>query len=94
MNTYGMLAARRKFELLDPTVYSTMNYLEAETVLGQWKDLMDQAQRVHDGLPSAMQPSFFEMVLQPAMAGYTVDQIHIMAALNNVYAEQRRTRYV
>ena len=94
MNTYGMLAARRKFELLDPTVYSTMNYLEAETVLGQWKDLMDQAQRVHDGLPSAMQPSFFEMVLQPAMAGYTVHQIHIMAALNNVYAEQRRTRYV
>ena len=94
MNTYGMLAARRKFELLDPTTYSIMNYQEAEAVLGQWKDLRDQAQAVHDSLPPAMQPSFFEMVLQPAMAGYTVHQIHITAAMNNVYAEQRRTRYV
>ncbi|MCJ1309382.1 hypothetical protein MMC25_003041 [Agyrium rufum] len=91
MSTYGMLAARRKYELMDPTIYSNLNYNESAYVLGQWQDLASQAQTVYDSLPKAAQPSFFEMVWQPVTSGYTLYQIYITAGLNNAYAEQRRT---
>ena len=37
MNKYGMLAARRKYELLDPTIYSSINYNESAVVLAEWQ---------------------------------------------------------
>ncbi|MCJ1436841.1 hypothetical protein MMC27_006223 [Xylographa pallens] len=91
MNTYGMLAGRRKFELVDPSTYSVNNYNEAQNVLAEWSDLVNQAQGIYNSLPAVSQPSFFELLLQPALSGYTLHQIHITAAMNNVYAEQRRT---
>jgi len=33
VNSYSMYAARRKYELLDPSIYSVINYDEADTVL-------------------------------------------------------------
>jgi hypothetical protein len=36
MNTYSLLAGRRKFELVDPTTYSLINYDEANKVLAEW----------------------------------------------------------
>ena len=91
MNTYGMLAGRRKFELVAPSTYSVINYNEAETILGQWKNLTNDAQAIHDKLESSAQAAFFEMVLHPALAGYTVHEIYVLAAMNNIYAQQRRT---
>ncbi|KKY22607.1 putative glycoside hydrolase family 115 protein [Phaeomoniella chlamydospora] len=91
MDTYGFYAARRKYELVVPTVYSLINYDEANIVLSEWQNLTARAQSVFDKLSAAAKPSFFELVLHPCMAAYTVYQIHINAAKNNLYAEQRRT---
>lgn len=91
MMRYSTYAGRRKFDLLTPTVFSLINYNEASTVVSDWEKLEKDAQAVYNSLSKTAQPGFFELVLQPVSAGYTVTNIHVTAALNNLYASQRRT---
>ncbi|KAK4034328.1 glycoside hydrolase [Parachaetomium inaequale] len=90
MMRYGMYAARRKYELIEPHVYSVINYNEADAVLQQWAELVAKAQAIYDKLPAETQAAFFETVLHPAMAGEIVQQINIGGARNMLYAGQRR----
>ncbi|KAL7620831.1 hypothetical protein AAE478_009829 [Parahypoxylon ruwenzoriense] len=90
MTRFGMYAARRKFELVEPYVYSVVNYNEGDAVLEQWKALVDDAQAVYDQLDDIHQPAFFEMVLHPILGGQIVHQVHIGAEKNMVYANQHR----
>lgn len=91
MNNYSVLAGRRKFELVDTTTYSLINYDEANRVLAEWTALQKTAQSILDGLPTATQPAFFEMVYHPITAARTYYDIMISTARNNVYAQQGRT---
>lgn len=91
VDQYGKLAARRKYELLDPTIYSVINYNEVDAVLAEWSSLAVKAQAIYDTLDSAAQPAFYEMVLQPVLGGMAVYQIHLGAARNYHYVEQKRT---
>lgn len=90
MIKYGMYAARRKFELIEPETYSVLNYNEADAVLQQWADLVAKSQAIYDKLPAETQAAFFETVLHPAMAGQIVNQINVGGARNNLYAGQKR----
>lgn len=92
MATYGTLIIRRKYELLNrtPFMLSTVNYDEAETVLGEWAALQTKAEGLYDGLDAATQIAFFEMVLHPIMAGRIVQQVYINTARNSAYAAQKR----
>ncbi|GAB7347368.1 hypothetical protein MBLNU459_g4302t2 [Dothideomycetes sp. NU459] len=91
MNNYSLAAGRRKFELVDPTTYSLIDYSEADGILAEWKALQSTAQNILDSLPAATQPAFFEMVYHAVTAGYTFHDLMISAAKNNLYAEQGRT---
>ncbi|KAA8913650.1 hypothetical protein FN846DRAFT_81675 [Sphaerosporella brunnea] len=91
VSLYGFYAARRKYELVDPSSYSLINYHEAATVLDEWKALAARADAVHAQLPAAQKPAFFETVLHPANAAYALHDIHISAAKNILWAQQRRT---
>ncbi|KAK8058078.1 immunoglobulin I-set domain-containing protein [Apiospora phragmitis] len=90
MTRFGMYAARRKFELVEPHVYSVVNYNEADAVLAQWARLAADAQSVYDGLDEGSKAAYFEMVLHPILGGEIVHKVHIGAAKNSVYANQRR----
>lgn len=87
---YSMYASRRKFELVEPHVYSLINYNEAEAVLEQWADLVADAQAIYDKLPAALQATFFQTVLQPSMAGEILTRIQVGGARNTLYAGQKR----
>lgn len=91
MNRYGMYAARRKYELLEPSTFSLINYNEGERVLNEWRTLVDDAEKVNKKLHPAERASFFEFVLHPCRAGYIVTDIYITAAKNDLHAGQRRT---
>ncbi|PGH27923.1 hypothetical protein AJ80_00473 [Polytolypa hystricis UAMH7299] len=91
MNRYGMYAARRKYEIVNAGTYSVVNYDEADRVVNEWRKLVEDAQKIHDRLPAAARPAFFQLVLHPARAGYIVYDIYVTAAKNNLYARQRRT---
>jgi hypothetical protein len=90
VDRYGMYANRRKFELLDPTVYSVLDYNEADAILAQWAQLASDAQAIYNALDEAYQPAFYEMVLQPVLGGQVIQQIYIGAAKNEQYVEQKR----
>ena len=93
MATYGKLIIRRKYEQLStvPFVLSVINYDEAQRVLQEWTNLLSTAQNLYDSLTAARKTPFFEMVLHPVLAGKTVQEIYIKAALNALYARQHRT---
>ncbi|TKA64698.1 hypothetical protein B0A55_11188 [Friedmanniomyces simplex] len=90
MNNYSIAAGRRKFELVDPTTYSLINYDEADRVLAQWQTMQASAQSIMSSLPAETQPAFFEMVYHPVTAAYVYYDIMISVAKNNLYAEQGR----
>ncbi|KAH6662569.1 hypothetical protein B0J14DRAFT_610451 [Halenospora varia] len=90
VDRYGMYAARRKYELIDASTYSVLNYNEADAILAQWDDLAGDAQAIYDKLDDAFKPAYYEMILQPCLGGQVVNQIYIGAAKNRLYALQRR----
>ncbi|KAJ4180243.1 hypothetical protein NW755_011931 [Fusarium falciforme] len=87
---YGMYAARRKFELVEPHVYSVINYLEAESILEQWATLKVDTQATYDALGAEYKAAFFEMLLHPVLGGEIVHKIQINGARNQLYAGQKR----
>jgi hypothetical protein len=89
MGRYGRYVNRRKYELLDATIYST-NYSEADIVLNEWETIVADAQKIYDSLPRNAQPGFFELVLHPCKAGYILYQLYVNTAKNNLYATQNR----
>ncbi|KAK6434988.1 hypothetical protein LTR95_008823 [Oleoguttula sp. CCFEE 5521] len=90
MNNYSIAAGRRKYELVDPTIYSLIDYSEADRILAEWQQMADVAQGILDSLPTETQPAFFEMVYHPVTAGWVFYDIMISVAKNTLYASQGR----
>lgn len=90
MSNFSILTGRRKFELVDEGTYNLVNYNEGERVLDEWRTLQEAAQAVMDGLPTEVQPAFYEMVYHAVTAGYVLHDIYISSARNNLYAMQGR----
>ncbi|KAM7194757.1 hypothetical protein V8F20_007777 [Naviculisporaceae sp. PSN 640] len=92
MTTYGKLVSRMKYEDLSrtPFAFHPTNYDEAELNLKEWTDLVASAQAIHDKLPTAIQTSFFEIVLHPITAGHAVFEIYTKTALGARYATEHR----
>ncbi|KAK1998086.1 immunoglobulin I-set domain-containing protein [Colletotrichum falcatum] len=90
LTKYGMYAARRKFELVQPQTYSVINYNEADAVLEQWAALRKQAQTVYDALDEEYRAAFFEMILHPITGGEILHKIQVNGAKNQLYAGQKR----
>ncbi|PLB46014.1 hypothetical protein P170DRAFT_467185 [Aspergillus steynii IBT 23096] len=92
LNIYGRLVVRRKYETLSmmPFAYHVLNYDEAENVLQEWEDLLDQARRVHDSLDQPTRDAFYELVLHQVLAGKYVQEIYIATHLGWLYKNQKR----
>jgi hypothetical protein len=88
--TYSHLAARRKYESIDTSTYSMINYEEGDKVLAEWQALGKRAQQVADALDDEYQAPFFEMVLHPVLAGGNVYDIIISSSKNYLFAQQGR----
>jgi hypothetical protein len=92
MTTYGKLTARRKYEDLSmtPFPFNAVNYDEAYANFAEWAAMADRAQAVYDELPASTQPTFFEPVLRPVLAGKIVFEIYTKAALSSKCINQHR----
>ena len=90
LTNYSMMSSRRKYELVDPSTYSLIDYNEADMVLEQWQTLVNAAQSVYDGLSTQLQPSYFQLVLHKCMAGQIYHQVMVSSARSQLYASQKR----
>jgi len=90
IDVYGYLSNMRKFEWVEPSSYSVINYEEADQILAQWTEIGDQAQKIHDSLPEAQRGAFFQMVLHPVLAGGNFVAVQAAGARNQIYSGQGR----
>jgi peptidoglycan/xylan/chitin deacetylase (PgdA/CDA1 family) len=87
---YTKLNSRRKPEMLAPETFSLVNYREAERVVAEWRDLGARAQKLDAALPAEARAAFFQLVLHPIEACRIVNELHVAAGLNRLYATQGR----
>lgn len=90
LNGYTKYNARRKPELLSSDTYSIANYREAETMLGEYNALIQQAEKINAALPAEYRDAFFQLVLHPAKASANLNEMYVAAARNRLYAAQGR----
>jgi hypothetical protein len=90
MDEYGFLANMRKFEWVEPSSYSVLNYEEADRILARWEALAEKATEVNSALPAAQQPAFYQVVLNRVLAGANFVDIQIAGARNIIYAQMGR----
>jgi hypothetical protein len=88
---YTKLNASINPEWLGPDVFSVVNYDEAARHVSAWKALDDAAARVSAQLPAERRDAFFQLVLWPIRACAIVNEMHVAAGLNRLYASQART---
>ncbi len=88
---YTKYNGRCKPELLAPDTFSLTNYREAETVLDDYKAIVDKAERIYDALSTEARDAFFQLVLHPAQASRIMTELNITVGKNRLYASQGRS---
>ena len=87
---YTKYNGRIKPELISPETFSILHYREAETLLQQWKEISDKAEAIYVTLNKTQKDAFYQLVLYPVKASYTVTALYINVAKNRLYAAQGR----
>ncbi|KAL4864030.1 hypothetical protein BDV12DRAFT_206054 [Aspergillus spectabilis] len=87
---FSHLVGLRKFELVEPTTYSILNFREAESILEQWKKLSDQAEALHRSVPKNRRDALYHLLTYPAAAGYNYYKTILGQGQNRQFAFERR----
>jgi hypothetical protein len=80
---YGKYNSRRKPELLDANTYSLVNYNEYETVVNEYKVLLQKAENLNTQLPLPYRDAYFQLVLHPVKAMANLYEMYYYVAFNN-----------
>lgn len=102
LEKYSQYVSRRKPELLDARTYDIdeWNY-----VLGQWKELLAEADKIDQLLPATYKDAYFELILHPVKAMENLHELYYNVAMNkllishhdiaaNTYADKARKAYI
>jgi hypothetical protein len=90
VDEYGSLANMRKFEWVEPSSFSILNYEEADGILARWQNIAQKAQEISDALPASWFPGFYQTVLHRVLAGANFVDLQIAGARNIIYAQMGR----
>jgi hypothetical protein len=88
LQKYSQYNARKKPELLSPETYSLDNYNEAKSVVNDYSNLSEVAEKVDTELPAEYKDAYFELVLHPVKASANLNELYMLAALNKRAASQ------
>jgi hypothetical protein len=89
LNKYTKYNGRRKPELLLGT-YSLVNYREAETVVAEYNEIAEKADKIYKGLPAEYKDAYYQLVLYPAAACANLNELYLALGKNRLYAKQGR----
>lgn len=88
ISKYGKYNSRRKPELLDANTFS-FNYNEWETVVNEYKTLLQKAEAIHNKIAADKRDAFFQLVLHPVKACSNLYDMYYHVALNQkAYAQK------
>jgi hypothetical protein len=90
VDEYGTLANMRKFEWVEPSSFSILNYEEADGILARWMNIATKAQKIADALPAAAYPGYYQTVLHRVLAGANFVDLQIAGERNIIYAQMGR----
>ena len=90
LTAYARINGRRKPELIDADSFSTVNYREAERVLAEYTLLADRVMELRKRIPIEYADAFYELVRYPVCASANLYKLHVLTALNRLYAKQGR----
>ena len=90
LSKYTKYNGRRKPELLDSAVYSLTNFKEAETIVADYNKLANQAEQIYGKLPPEYKDAYYQLVLFPVKACANLNDLHVLAGKNHLYAKQKR----
>ena len=92
LTKYTLYNSRRKPELLSPETYSLVNYREAETVVADYNNMVNEANAISDQLPAVYRDAFYQLVLYPVQACANLNELYFTIAENRLFAKQQRAR--
>jgi hypothetical protein len=90
VSKYTKYNSRRKPELLAPDTYSLVNYLEAETVVKDFKTIAGRAEEIYKKIPADRRDAFYQLVLFPTKASALVNELYLAAGKNALFVKQGR----
>lgn len=95
MSLYTKYNGRRKPELLapdsfSPSLYSLVDYQEAERVVNEYDALSREAEDIYDRLPREYKDAYYQLILYPVKACATLNALYYTVRLNHLYAAQGR----
>ena len=90
MTGYTRHNLRRKPELQDASVYSQLNYQEADRVTTEIKSYAARAEKIYAQLPAEKRAAFYQLVLFPTKASAIITELYDAQAKNHLYAQQAR----
>ncbi|WP_374460658.1 glycosyl hydrolase 115 family protein [Chryseobacterium taeanense] len=90
VSKYSKYNLMRKPEVQDPSIFSFVNYHEAEKVQKRWQDLTARAEALEKEMPKEALDAYYQLVLYPVKASAGVAEIYLAAGRNNLYAKQGR----
>jgi hypothetical protein len=91
LSGYTRFNARRKPELLAPETYSLTHHREAERVVAAYRELEELAGFIYTDIPEELKDAYFQLVLFPVKACANLNELYVSAALNHLYAAQKRS---
>ncbi len=90
MTGYTRHNLRRKPELQDATIYSQVNYAEADRITTEIQSYAARAEALYKKIPVTQRDAFYQLVLFPAKASATITELYDAQAKNHLYAQQAR----
>lgn len=85
IDSYTRFNRRITPELLNDTIYSLENYNEFERVVGEYRDLVIDAMRLHYLIPKEYKDAFDQLVLFPINAMSNLYEMYFAVAKNKYY---------
>jgi hypothetical protein len=90
LTKYTKYNSRRKPESIDSSTYSLINYREFETIVVDYKKIVNEAQKIYNELPSEYKDAYFQLIFFPVLACSNLGEMYFLLGKNYLYAKQGR----
>jgi hypothetical protein len=86
---YSRYSARRKPELVSHQTYSLENYGEADRVMVEYRQMLQEAEKIQASIPGPARDAYFQLVLHPVKAFTILHEMYTSVARNRMYAARK-----